>query len=209
MNPIIASARSFIGTRFHHQGRLKKTGNHRGGIDCLGLLVGVAHECNVRSKTGELLADVDEFNYPHYPDTIRLREMLERHLISLPLKGGGIREAGIALFEIDGRAQHMGIIANIPVPLREGLGEGWLPRNDDVNFNAPPPTQPSPSRGEGFHIIHAYAPARAVVEHALDDYWRERMVGLFRLNFHTSVTETSSNCHNLMLKFTYCAPCAL
>ncbi len=39
---IAAASRSWIGTAFHHQGRTKKTTGHKGGVDCLGLLVGVA-----------------------------------------------------------------------------------------------------------------------------------------------------------------------
>ena len=142
---IIATARGYIGTRFLHQGRLKKTAKHKGGVDCLGLLVGVARECNLRSKTGELLADVDEFNYPHYPDAARLCEMLTMHLHEV--QGGRCQAADIALFEIDGRAQHMGILAS-------------------------PPTT----------LIHAYAPARCVVEHALDNYWRQKIAGIFRIS---------------------------
>jgi hypothetical protein len=32
-HPIVACARSWIGTRFHHQGRLKKADGHKGGVD--------------------------------------------------------------------------------------------------------------------------------------------------------------------------------
>lgn len=143
-HPIIASARSYIGTRFHHQGRLKKTGRGRGGIDCLGLMIGVARECDLRSKDGSLLAELDETFYPHQPDALRLRAMLETHLDSVST----IQIADIALFCIDGHAQHLGIISDRP---------------------------------EGFGIIHAYAPTRAVVEHALDDYWRGKIKAIFRL----------------------------
>ena len=34
---------------------------------------------------------------------------------------------------------------------------------------------------DGFSLIHAYAPARAVVEHALDAWWRERIQAAFRV----------------------------
>ena len=117
----------------------------------MGLLVGVARECNLRSKTGMLLADVDEFNYPHYPDTARLREMLSTHLQEAA--SDRYQVADIVLFEIDGRAQHMGILAS-----------------PSTMHHAPSTT-----------IIHAYAPARAVVEHALDESWRQKIVDVFRL----------------------------
>lgn len=149
---IITSARKLVGTRFMHQGRLAKTGNHQGGVDCLGLLICVARECELRSKTGVLLADVDEFNYPHYPDEARLRQMLSLHLDEVT--DDRCKEADIALFEIDGRAQHLGIIAYSDTLLL-------------------PPVS--------LTIIHAYAPARRVVEHALDEYWRKKIVAVFRL----------------------------
>jgi hypothetical protein len=38
-NTFIAQARTWIGTPFHHQGRLKGV-----GCDCLGLIVGVAED---------------------------------------------------------------------------------------------------------------------------------------------------------------------
>lgn len=141
---VVACARSYIGTRFLHQGRLKKTTHHKGGVDCLGLLVEVARECNLRSKIGGLLVDYDEFNYPHYPDTARLCEMLTTHLHEVE---GRFQPADIALFEVNGRAQHMGILSSFL------LGEG---------------------------IIHAYAPARCVVEHALDAYWKNKIVAMYR-----------------------------
>lgn len=146
---IIECARSYVGTPFHHQGRLGCSAGHRGGVDCLGLLICVARECGLRSKNGQLLADCDEFNYPHYPDTQRLRTMLATYLHELP--PSDYQSANIALFEIEGRAQHMGIIA----------------------------TQIDANNAAKTTIIHAYAPARKVVEHPLDDYWQRRMVGLF------------------------------
>jgi len=177
-HPIIACARSYLGTRFHHQGRLKKTASHKGGIDCLGLLAGVATELDLRGKNGEPLAHFDQKNYPHQPDTAELRRRLEMLLAPVPLDH--IIPADIALFDIQGAPQHMGIISdNIPLPLREGLWEGWELSGDKQQ---PPPTQPSPSRGEGLNLIHAYAPARSVVEHAFDAYWREKMVAAFRIS---------------------------
>lgn len=170
MSPIITAARAYIGTRFQHQGRLGKTGAHRGGMDCLGLLVNVARDCGLRSRTGQLLAEVDEFNYPHYPDTARLREMLSTHLCEVAVSC--LQEADIALFEIDGRAQHMGIICH-PAG-RIASAQDLVPLAEDSAL-----AQYAPQNDE-FTLIHAYAPARAVVEHALDEYWQQKIVGVFR-----------------------------
>ena len=42
MEKIVAVARTYVGTKFHHQGRLKGV-----GVDCVGLLVGVASEVGI------------------------------------------------------------------------------------------------------------------------------------------------------------------
>jgi len=144
---IIANARGFIGTRFHHQGRLKKTSAHAGGIDCLGLLVCIARELKIPSRAGGLVADVDELNYSHQPDTKKMHEILSTHLSTIPT--GGISAGDIAIFIIDGSPQHMGIISDY---------------------------------AGAFGIIHAYAPARKVVEHALDDEWRNKLVCAYRVS---------------------------
>src|SRR5690349_19110626 len=95
---IVACARGWLGTRFHHQGRLKKTGTHSGGVDCLGLLVGVANELNLRDANQKHLADFDRTDYTHMPDTQYLREMLGTLLIAIPINN--ISPGDIALFQI-------------------------------------------------------------------------------------------------------------
>lgn len=141
-HPIVACARGWIGTRFHHQGRVKKTATHKGGVDCLGLLVGVAHELQITGRNGTLLTLEDETCYSHQPDCVRFRARLNELLQCVSQEDK--TEGDIALFRIDDRPQHLGIISDIG-------------------------------------IIHAYAPARAVVEHALDGWWRQRIEAVFRV----------------------------
>jgi hypothetical protein len=144
---IVACARGWVGTRFHHQCRLKKTATHKGGVDCLGLLVGVARELDLRDTNNQPLADFDRADYTHLPDTEYLRWMLSSLLIEIPVRNAV--PGDIVLLTIDGRAQHMGIVSDM---------------------------------SNGFGIIHAYAPARAVVEHVLDRFWTERIVAAYRIN---------------------------
>jgi cell wall-associated NlpC family hydrolase len=144
---VVASARGWLGTRFHHQGRLKKTDTHKGGVDCLGLLVGVAAELGLKSKTGDPIITYDRREYTHTPDTTQLKNVLEAILEPVPIEG--ICEADTVLMNVDGRPQHMGIVSNL-------------------------------SNNPG--LIHAYAPARAVVEHPMDTFWSGRIVAAFRLH---------------------------
>lgn len=145
---IVACARNWIGTRFHHQGRVKKAICHNGGVDCLGLLIGVARELDLRAKTGIPLSALDVTDYSHYPDVNHLRSVLEDALELVPAEV--IAPGNVALMNIDGNPQHLGIISSSDV----GLG-----------------------------LIHAYAPARAVVEHAIDNSWLARIEAAFCISF--------------------------
>jgi cell wall-associated NlpC family hydrolase len=142
---IVVAARSWLGTRFHHQGRLKKTDRHKGGVDCLGLLVGVAGELGLTRADGLPLMALDETDYAHYPDTIRLKQKLSQALAVIP--HAGIQAGDILLLATDNQPQHLAIVSDF----QQRLG-----------------------------IIHAYAPARCVVEHVLDGYWQERIAAAYR-----------------------------
>jgi len=141
-NQIVSAARGWLGTRFHHQGRLKKSENNKGGVDCLGLLIGISAELNLP------FTEQDETSYSHSPDTQKLREKLAHSLQEINISE--INYGDILLLNIDGQAQHLAIVSD----MADGIG-----------------------------IIHAYAPARAVVEHALDAWWREKIVVAFRVTF--------------------------
>lgn len=142
---IVAAARGWLGTRFHHQGRIKRTQAHRGGVDCLGLLIGVARELNFRLPDGSPAIELDQTDYTHYPDTAYLQAQLLRALVPIPMEG--ITPGNILLLRIDNAPQHLAIVSN----MHDGLG-----------------------------IIHAYAPARSVVEHPFDRWWQERVQAAFR-----------------------------
>ncbi len=150
---IVVSARSWVGTAFAHQGRRKACGADPGGVDCLGLLVGVAAECGL-ARNGRPLAACDRRDYGHYPDEQRLYEALARYLTAMP--PAALQSGDVCLMRIDATARHLGIVGQY----RPAAGS------------------PQPHY---LTLIHAYAPARRVVEHRLDAQWRERVVAVFRL----------------------------
>jgi hypothetical protein len=143
---IVTAARSWLGTRFHHQGRVKCTNQHAGGVDCLGLLMGVAQELHLTNAQGIALASCDETYYPHQPDCQKLYMTLSQHLIQIPI--GDITPGNILLLKVDQNPQHLAIVSDYQ---------------------------------NGFGMIHAYAPARAVVEHALDTWWKNAIAAAFRI----------------------------
>jgi NlpC/P60 family putative phage cell wall peptidase len=105
---VVACARSWIGTRFRHQGRVKKTASHKGGVDCLGLLCGIAAELDLRDAQGVPLWHADETDYPHQPDVLYLQRQLKRWLKTIPL--AGIMAGDVVLLRIDDSPQHLAII---------------------------------------------------------------------------------------------------
>lgn len=147
MHPSLSdAARTWVGTRFAHQGRRKQTAQDAGGVDCLGLLIGVAEECGLRFG-GATALELDETDYGHYPNEARLMKALCHYMQRKKLDAFAVDN--VVLMEIDGRTQHLGII---------GLKKGR------------------------HTLIHAYAPARKVVEHRLDDTWRNRLKMAFALS---------------------------
>ena len=77
---IIKQARTWIGTKYHHQGRLKKSVNCSGGVDCIGLVIGVADELNICDASGSPLSKHDKTNYSMHPEGEKLASSMGAHL---------------------------------------------------------------------------------------------------------------------------------
>lgn len=174
MHPLYQAARSWLGTRFRHQGRVKKSATSRGGVDCLGLVMGAAREC------GYDIADLDETNYSKIPDgdyllrrlcenldvvflvasdkwqeaskcEVRSTRCEEINTSNLELRTPNLIKSGdILLFKLDGNPQHLAI-ADVP-------GGGKIT------------------------MIHSYLAAGKVVENHLEEPWISQLVGGFRVN---------------------------
>lgn len=125
----IAQARTWLGTPFHHQARLKGV-----GVDCIGLLTGVAEEFGM---------DVSNIPsaYSRAPDVDMLfREIAQSgHLerTSTPAPGD------VVFFRVFGQPTHFGLLTE----------NGFL--HADASFG--------------------------VVEVPLDDRWRSRIVGTYKI----------------------------
>jgi cell wall-associated NlpC family hydrolase len=89
---IIEAARTWLGTKFHHQGRKKGV-----GVDCIGLVVGVAAELGIRIH--------DRTDYCRQPHKGELEKAIMQYLKPCSLKAGAV-----ALFCIGKEPQHVGII---------------------------------------------------------------------------------------------------
>ena len=106
---IVTQARTWLGTPFHHQARLKGK-----GCDCLGLVVGVVDELQIKDKTGRFLSEYDEINYSKQPDgdylVAKLSGIFEE--VTEPQAGD------LGLFMIRNNPQHLAIFSDF----EDGLG---------------------------------------------------------------------------------------
>jgi NlpC/P60 family putative phage cell wall peptidase len=93
---VVQEARSWLGTPYQHQGRLKGV-----AVDCIGLLACVAHALG--------LSDADMLDYGKRPDG-RLRPTLEEHLESIPILDA--YTADVLLFSWSSVPVHIGILTS-------------------------------------------------------------------------------------------------
>jgi NlpC/P60 family putative phage cell wall peptidase len=100
---VVAEARSWIGTPYRHQGRLKGV-----GVDCLGLIVGVARALG--------LADKDADGYGAIPSDNRLRAALEAEMDRVPT--GSLREADVLLIAWKRWPAHLAIATETAPAIR-------------------------------------------------------------------------------------------
>lgn len=101
---VVAEARDWIGTEFHHQARVKGV-----GVDCAGLVIMVAKALG--------LSDFDITDYGRIPDGMTIRGLLEQHA---DLIADGRNEVNalaqpgdVILFRYTLHDQHMAIRAEL------------------------------------------------------------------------------------------------
>ena len=93
-NLIVETARSWLGTPFKHQGRVKGL-----GVDCVGLIIGIAHEIGY--------SNYDFTNYGRQPHGGTLVKIMGDHLDLIPIEDAV--EGDIYVMRWENEPQHMGI----------------------------------------------------------------------------------------------------
>jgi NlpC/P60 family putative phage cell wall peptidase len=104
---IVMEARSWLGTRFKHQGRIKASIYGNGACDCLGLVMGIARNLELKSKKGQLLTSYDLTNYEKIPNGNILLDNFSEHFISISMEQVNIGD--ILIFQFNNQPQHIGI----------------------------------------------------------------------------------------------------
>jgi cell wall-associated NlpC family hydrolase len=94
---IVDESRKWIGTRWIHQGR------SRAGVDCVGLVIRVAHALN--------LSTFDTADYSRQPDPVRMRALLAEHMTPVihPQLGD------VLLMRFEKEPQHVAIVTDIGI----------------------------------------------------------------------------------------------
>lgn len=131
MNTVDA-ARSYLGTKFHHQGRVPGV-----GLDCIGVVVCALTECNIPV--------VDKTGYGRIPSQGLFEQSVDEYCDRINIED--LKEGDFMLFAWRAEAMHIAIVSNI-APLT---------------------------------IIHAYSEVGRVVENEVDEKWRSRLCGCYRL----------------------------
>lgn len=96
---IVAEARSWLGTPYLHQARLKGV-----GVDCAGLVIGVC------KNVGILPPDFDVKGYPRVPDGTSLMALCDQYMTRISTDGMQPGDAVLIRWEED--PQHLGILGD-------------------------------------------------------------------------------------------------
>lgn len=96
---IVNTARDYLGTPFHHAGRLPGV-----GMDCVGLPICIMREL------GMIAADFDVPNYVVVPDGKTMLKLCREYL--WPIQQIDTRVGDLVVFATDVYPQHVGIIGN-------------------------------------------------------------------------------------------------
>jgi NlpC/P60 family putative phage cell wall peptidase len=104
-NKVLATARTWLGTPFHHQARVRGK-----GCDCLGLIIGVARELDLRDENGVPIASYDDPTYARTPNGTVLVNLLSQIFDSIKVTDADLSDIG--LFSIEDNLQHLGIISD-------------------------------------------------------------------------------------------------
>ena len=114
---VVAEARAWLGTPYHHEGRVKGV-----GVDCLQLLAAVFSAPKV--------ALIEAPKIPHYPWDWHLHRDAERYLEGLTRYtreiDGAPSPGDIVLFRFGRCFSHGGIVVKWPVIIHAYLGKGCV-----------------------------------------------------------------------------------
>ena len=170
---VVAEARRWIDTPYHHQARLRGV-----GCDCAGLIIGVGLECGVLDFSESRFREFA--GYARTPNPRQMRRALEAFLVPVPEKVAGDGD----IMWLEWRADlpmHLAICSTLnDVPaqaLAADLNREAGVRRYDVTLGRPA-------------MIHATGEVGRVVEHGFEGEWPGRLNSFWR---YPGVAEVAYN----------------
>ena len=106
---IINEAFSWIGTKFKHQGRVKKSQFDLGGCDCLVLVMGIAKNLSIKALNDQYLIDFDKNSYPK----LITSNILYQEFKALLKESNKIFPGDLLILEINKWPQHLAIVVKV------------------------------------------------------------------------------------------------
>lgn len=97
---VVAVARSYKGTKFHHQGRVPGV-----GLDCAGVPIALSWELGIKPRT------FDVMGYPRTPDGVSLKRYCDEQMTEIAQTEMQIGDVVLVRWR-DGEPQHLGIVAD-------------------------------------------------------------------------------------------------
>lgn len=101
---IVKQGKTWVGTRFRYQGRVKQNQNNKGGVDCLGFIIGLCDEIEYKYN-GHLLSYYDKIVYSKQPDYNLLQEKFSEYFHKKDTKDVEIGD--IVLKKINNNQYHL------------------------------------------------------------------------------------------------------
>ncbi len=161
---MVAEARSWLGTPYVHQGRVKGA-----GVDCAGLVICVGHALG--------LTEFDADGYARLPDGWRLMALCEAHMDRIGVDE--IAPGDVVLLRWRRYPQHVAIVGDASASSAQARGLSAGPREALTLIHAYDAV-PGMPRGAGRARARIGQRGR-VVEHALDAEWRARVIRAYRI----------------------------
>lgn len=112
---VVLQARTWLHTPYHHQGRLKGV-----GVDCAGLIIGVAHELG--------LSSFDIEGYTARPNGDSLHQACQAQMQALTIEQ--LCPGDVLLFRFDAHPGHLGFLSGT-----DTLLHAYLPRRKVVEHS--------------------------------------------------------------------------
>ena len=148
---LVEHARSWIGTKFHPYGRVKKSDGNEGGVDCLGFVLGLLDEAgngtNMRNSdsTPKLFQDLSPDWYPYGLKSNIFFDECSKALRFISKDSADIDIGDFVLFDLFGYPGHIAFVPQL-TPM---------------------------------HMIHVLTHYH-VAEHRMDAPWEKRFHSVFR-----------------------------